>query len=69
MERRVYQKIRSTRLLDIIVILDDTKEIYSGRVEDAPDYIKDLKYSSVKMGKALTHYVYSDCNDISKLPL
>lgn len=69
MKRRVYQKIRSTRLLDIIVILDDTKEIYSGRVEDAPDYIKDLKYSSVKMGKAMTHYVYSDCNDISKLPL
>ena len=69
MKRRVYQKIRSTRLLDIIVILDDTKEIYSGRVEDAPDYIKDLKYSSIKMGKAMTHYVYSDCNDISKLPL
>ena len=69
MERKVFQRIGSARLLDIIVILDDTKEIYSGRVEDAPEYIKDLKYSSVKMGKAMTHYVYSDCNDISNLPL
>lgn len=69
MGRRVYQKISSARLLNIIVILDDTKEIYNGRVEDAPNYIKDLKYSSVKMGKVMTHYVYSDCNDISKIPL
>ena len=69
MQRKVYQRIGSARLLDIVVILDDTKEIYNGRVEDAPDYIKDLKYSIIKMGKAMTHYVYSDCNDISKLPL
>jgi len=62
MERKVYQTIGSGRLLDIEVILDDNKIIYTGMVEDAPDWIKQLKYSSVKMGKVMTHFVYSEFN-------
>ena len=62
MERKVYQNIGSGRLLNIEVILDDNKSLYTGMIEDAPDWIKQLKYSSVKMGKFITYFVYSECN-------
>lgn len=62
MERKVYQNIGSGRLLNIEVILDDDKTLYTGMVEDAPDWIKQLKYSSVKMGKLMTYFVYSEFN-------
>lgn len=62
MERKVYQNIGSGRLLNIEVILDDNKTLYTGMVEDAPDWIKQLKYSSVKMGKLMTYFVYSEFN-------
>lgn len=64
MERKVYQRIGSGRLLDIKVILDDEKELYSGMVEDAPEDIRNLVYSEVKMGSPLTYMVYTECNPI-----
>lgn len=60
-EKRVYATIGSGRLLDIKVILDG-QEVYSGMVEDAPNEIKQLKYSKVDMGSQLTYYVYSELN-------
>lgn len=60
-EEKVYMPIGTSRLLDIKVILDG-EEVYSGMVEDAPNEIKQLKYSKVDMGSPITYYVYSDLN-------
>lgn len=55
--------IGNARLLDIKVILDDKEAIYEGLVDEAPQYIKNLKYSNVEMGSnKMIYYVYSDCN-------
>lgn len=62
MERKVYQSIGSGRLLNIEVILDDEKTLYTGKVEEAPDWIKQLKYSDVKVGGLMKYFVYSECN-------
>lgn len=51
-----------SRLLSIKVILDNEKDIYEGRVEDAPEEIKKLKYSKIVMGSPITYYVYSKFN-------
>lgn len=59
---RTYLKIGSARLLNIKVILDDTNLIYSGMVEDAPEQIKELKYSKVDVGTNMVYYVYSELN-------
>ncbi len=58
-EKRIYMPIGAGRLLDIIVYLDDEK-VYEGMIEEAPDEIKKLKYSDVKMGNQLTYYAYSE---------
>lgn len=58
-ERRLYGPVGSSRLLDIAVVLDGEK-IYEGMVEDAPEEIKQLKYSKIEMGHPIIHYVYSD---------
>lgn len=60
-EKKVYTTIGSGRLLDIKVILDG-QEVYNGMVEDAPNEIKQLKYSKVDVGSKLTYYVYSELN-------
>lgn len=60
-EEKVYMPIGTSRLLDIKVILDG-EEVYSGMVEDAPNEIKQLKYSKVDMGSPITYYVYSNLN-------
>ena len=60
-KEKVYKPIDTSRLLDIKVILDG-EEVYSGMVEDAPNEIKQLKYSKVDMGSPITYYVYSDLN-------
>lgn len=60
-EKKVYMSIGTSRLLDIKVILDG-QEVYSGMVEDAPNEIKNLKYSKVDMGSPITYYVYSELN-------
>jgi len=57
---KVYQRIGSARLLDIKVIKDDTEVIYEGRLEDAPEEIKNMKYSKVDTGKIMVYYVYSE---------
>lgn len=57
--KKVYMAIGAGRLLDIIVILDGEK-IYEGMVEDAPEEIKQLKYSKVEIASKMTYYVYSE---------
>lgn len=59
--KKVYGPIGDGRLLNIKVILDG-EEIYSGMVEDAPDEVKKLKYSEVKIGSQITYLVYSELN-------
>lgn len=62
-KRKVYVSIGSGRLLNIRVVLDDNPTpIYEGMVEDAPEEIKDLKYSKVNVASKITYYVYSDVN-------
>ncbi len=60
-EKRVYLQIGAGRLLDIKVILDG-QEVYNGMVDDAPNEIKQLKYSKVNIGSKITYYVYSELN-------
>lgn len=60
-EQKTYMQIGTGRLLDIKVILDG-EEVYSGMVEDAPNEIKQLKYSKVDMTSPITYYVYSELN-------
>ena len=58
--KRTYLTIGSGRLLEIRVILDDEQIIYEGRIEDATEEIKQLKYSEIKMGNPMTYYVYTE---------
>lgn len=58
-KKRVYMQIGSARLLDIIVYLDGNK-IYEGMIEEAPDEIKQLKYSEVEINNKFIYKVYSD---------
>ena len=62
MERKVYNEIGLSRLLDIRVIKDDTETLYEGMVEDAPTEIKQLKYSQIKNTDKVNFYVYSEFN-------
>lgn len=61
-EKKVYQRIGIGRLLDIRVVLDG-ETIYEGMVEDAPENVKNLKYSSVEMGRPITYFAYKECNE------
>ena len=58
---RTYQSIGDGRLLNIRVILDNNL-VYEGMVENAPDELKQLKYSEVKMGNPITYIVFSQIN-------
>ena len=50
-KKRVYGQIGLGRLLDISVYLDN-ELVYDGMIEDAPDEIKELKYSNKRfMGR------------------
>lgn len=60
---RVYSAIGQARLLNIKVVLDDKKVLYEGMVENAPQNVKNLKYSKVEMGSPLIYYVYSRFNE------
>ncbi len=51
--------IGSLRLLDIKVILDDKETIFEGSAESAPEEIRKLQYSKVKMAGKVELYVYS----------
>lgn len=56
---KVYQKIGTSRRLEIQVILDDVETLYIGDVEKAPQQIKDMWYSKVDVGTLMKYYVYS----------
>ena len=58
---KLYLAIGSGRLLNIKVFLDD-ELIYEGRVEDAPETIRNYKYTKVEMGNPLSYFVYSKFN-------
>jgi len=57
--KKLYQAIGSARLLDIRVILDE-QVVYEGMVEDAPQEVKNLKYSEIKIKDKFEYQVYSD---------
>ena len=63
MERKVYNEIGLSRLLDIRVIKDDAETLYEGMVEDAPEDIKLLKYSKIQTTDKVNFYVYSEFNN------
>ena len=50
-------KIGEMRNLDIKVIVDDTEVIYEGRVEEAPEEIKEMKYDRVETGSVMVFHV------------
>lgn len=58
---KLYDNIGSLRLLNIRVYLDDTNVIYEGMVEDAPDDVKERRYSKIMIDDdGITNlYVYS----------
>lgn len=47
-EKRAYLTIGSIRNLELRVILDDKEIIYEGRIENASELIKQLRYSKVE---------------------
>lgn len=63
MEKKVYNQIGLGRLLDIRVIKDDNETLYEGMVENAPDEIKQLKYSKIQTTDKVNFYVYSEFNE------
>lgn len=62
MERKVYNEIGLSRLLDIRVIKDDSEILYEGMVENATDEIKKIKYSKIRNTDKVNFYVYSEFN-------
>lgn len=60
MERKIYNEIGLSRLLDIRGIKDDTEILYEGMVEDAPEDIKQLKYSKIQTTDRVNFYVYGE---------
>lgn len=63
MEKKVYNEIGLSRLLDIRVIKDDIETLYEGMVENAPDEVKQLKYSKIQTTDKVNFYVYSEFNN------
>lgn len=59
MERKVYNEIGLSRLLDIRVIKDDSEILYEGMVENATD---EIKYSKIRNTDKVNFYVYSEFN-------
>lgn len=57
--KRVYGQIGLGRLLDIVVYLD-SKLVYEGMIEDAPDEIKNLKYSEIEVQGKVIYKAYSN---------
>ena len=60
MEKKIYMEIGTSKLLDIRGIKDDTETLYEGMVEDAPDEIKQLKYSKIQTTDKVNFFVYTD---------
>ena len=57
--KRVYGQIGLGRLLDIIVYLDN-ELVYEGMIEDAPNTIKELKYSEIEVQGKVIYKAYSN---------
>ena len=55
---KVYGKIDEFKKMDIKVILNDNEVLYEGKIEDAPDNIKELHYNKALLGKVTEIYVY-----------
>lgn len=49
--------IKTCRLLNIRVINENGKEIYSGMIEEAPEEIQNMHYKKVEGGNPMTFYV------------
>ena len=60
---RKYSKIRSMRLLNVKVIIDDKEVIYEGMVDDAPENIREMYYSKLSGDNPIELYVYSEFNN------
>lgn len=60
-KNKTYLQIGAGRLLNIEVFLDNEK-VYEGKSEDAPEEIKELKYSDIKVENKITYYAYSELN-------
>lgn len=60
--RKAYLTISSSRLLDIRVIWEDNEILYEGMVEEAPQEIKNLRYSKIENADKMVFYVYSEFN-------
>ena len=54
---KVYGKIDEFKKMDIKVILNDNEVLYEGKIEDAPDNIKELHYNKALLGK-VTEIMY-----------
>ncbi|MBP3831209.1 MAG: hypothetical protein ILA02_02410 [Clostridia bacterium] len=58
--KKAYLQVGSIRLYNIVVNYDGN-EIYRGKVEDAPEEIRQLKYSKVNISNDIVCEVYSEC--------
>ncbi|MBR0490751.1 MAG: hypothetical protein IJJ82_01735 [Clostridia bacterium] len=58
--KKAYLQVGSIRLYNIVVNYDGN-EIYRGKVEDAPEEIRQLKYSKVNISNEIVCEVYSEC--------
>ncbi len=57
-EKKLYLTIGSIRTLDIRVIDENNEILYDGMVENAPEYIKQLKYFDAKKDEKMFFYVW-----------
>ena len=58
--KKAYLQIGGIRLYNIVVNYDGN-EIYRGKAEEAPEEIKQLKYSKINIGSDIVCEVYSEC--------
>lgn len=58
-DKEVYLPIGVGRMLNIVVFLDEEK-IYDGMIEEAPEQVKNLKYSKMSVGSQFIYYAYSE---------
>ena len=58
--KKAYLQVGSIRLYNIVVNYDGN-EIYRGKVEDAPEEIRQLKYSKVNISTDIVCEVYREC--------
>ena len=57
---KTYGRIDEFKKLDIKVILNDTEVLYEGKIEDAPEEIKERHFNKALLGKVTEIYIYDD---------